>query len=86
MCLRNFYKDELHFLRKLELEIETIEGLRQVATFLTTLYIPYFISNSIRCDADINDLEMMKSLHKFSIHDQVMEEGTLAVLIRHTGT
>ena len=35
----------------------SVDGLRQVVTFLTTLYIPYFISSSIGCDAAVNDLQ-----------------------------
>jgi hypothetical protein len=61
-----------------------MEGLRQVAIFFTTIYIPYFISSSVGCDAAYNDLEMLKTLHKFSKFDPVLAETALTVMGRHT--
>ena len=72
------------FSDQLELEQDVMESLVRVATFISTLYVPYFITASIGCDAPANDLEMFRKLLEFSKTDPVIGEAALAILTRHT--
>ena len=74
----------LAFSDQLEFDKETVVALTRVAKFITTLYVPYYISASSGCDAPVNDLEMFKKLHKYSNTDPEVAESVLAVLCRHT--
>ena len=74
----------LAFSDQLEFDKETAVALTRVAKFITTLYVPYYISASSGCDAPVNDLEMIKRLHKYSNTDPEVAESVLAVLCRHT--
>ena len=72
------------FSEQLDLDKEVVEPLIRVATFIATLYVPYFISASTGCDAAVNDLEMFKKLNIFSNTESDLAESALAVLCRHT--
>ena len=72
------------FADQLELDADVLQPLIRVATFIATLYVPYFISASTGCDAPVNDLEMYKKLNIFSNTDSDLAESVLAVLCRHT--
>ena len=72
------FSDQLDFDRKF------VKALIRVATFITTIYVPYFISASIGCDAPVNDLQMFKNLKLYSETDREVAESVLAVLCRHT--
>ena len=61
-----------------------MQALTRVATFIATLYVPYYISASIGCDAPMNDSEMFKKLKIYSKTDKDVAESALAVLCRHT--
>ena len=71
------------FAEQLELDADTLLYLTRVAIFITTLYVPFFISSSIGCDAPVNDLDMFKKLKIFSKTDSEIAESVLAVLCRH---
>lgn len=72
------------FADQLQLDADILEPLIRVATFITTLYVPYFISSSTGCDAPVNDLDMYKKLKFFSNTDSELAESVLTVLCRHT--
>ena len=74
----------LAFSDQLGFDEETIHALTRVARFVTTLYVPYFISASCGCDAPVNDLEMFKKLKIYSRTDSDVADSVLAVLCRHT--
>ena len=74
----------LAFSEQLGLEADVIVLLIRVATFITTLYVPYFISASMGCDAPYNDLEMFKKLKVFANTDPELANSALEILCRHT--
>jgi hypothetical protein len=72
------------FSGQLNLEDDFIEGLRRVATFKVTMYVPYFLTASIGSDAAINDLEFFRKLHVYKEVDKDLAETSFVVLGRHT--
>ena len=74
----------LAFSEQLGFDREVVQALIRVATFITTLYVPYYISASSGCDAPVNDLEMFKKLKIYSLTDSELAESAQAVLCRHT--
>ena len=84
-CAFGIYVNKaLAFSGQLDFDRETIQALTRLATFIATLYVPYFISGSTGCDAPVNDLEMFRKLKIFSQTDAEVAESVLAVLCRHT--
>ena len=73
----------LAFSRQLELEDETIMGLKQFCGFLATIYVPHFFSSSLRSFAPINDLLLYKKLFAYRSIDPQIAEEALVVLRRH---
>ena len=73
----------LAFSEQLELDIETIEGLRQVCSFLVLIYILHFLSSSIGCDSAVNDISLFKKLFAYKSVDSRLADEALVVLRRH---
>ena len=74
----------LAFSAQLDFDRKFVKALTRVATFITTIYVPYFISASIGCDAPVNDLQLFKNLKLYSESDPEVAESVMAVLCRHT--
>ena len=73
----------LAFSDQLELDDDTIAGLRQLCIFTTTIYIPHFLSSSIGCDSPVNDLHLYRKLFEYKQFDSQLAEEALVVLRRH---
>ena len=73
----------LAFARQLDLDDETVDGLRQFCRFVATIYIPHFLSSSIGCDSPANDLQLFKKLFAYRMTDSQLAEEALVVLRRH---
>ena len=74
----------LIFSDQLGLEAEDIEKLTRLATFMSSLYIPFFVSGSIGVDDAVNDLELYKKLIHFSSIDPELADTAKTILLRHT--
>ena len=74
----------LAFSEQLDYDKVAVKALTRVATFITTLYVPYYMSASIGCDSPVNDLDMFKKLKIFSHRDKENAESAITVLCRHT--
>ena len=73
----------LAFSKQLELEDDTVEGLQQFCSFITTIYIPHFLSSSVGRDSAVNDLHMYKTLFSYRSKDPQLAEEALVVMRRH---
>ena len=73
----------LAFSNQLDLDEETVDGLKQFCAFTSTIYVPYFLASSMGSDAAINDLLMYKKLFAFRSTDPKLAEEALVVLRRH---
>ena len=73
----------LAFSEQLELDIETIDGLRQFCSFLVLIYIPHFLSSSLGSDSSINDILLLKKLYAYKLVDSRLADEALVVLRRH---
>ena len=52
----------LAFSKQLDLEEETVDGLKQFCAFTATIYVPYFLASSMGSDAAVNDILMYKKV------------------------
>ena len=73
----------LAFAKQFDWDDDTIAGLRQFCAFTAIIYIPYFLSSSIGCDATVNDLDLYKKLYAYKSTDAQLAEESLVVLRRH---
>ena len=73
----------LAFSKQLDLDDDTVDSVAEFCRFLTFIYIPFFLSSSVRCDSSINDLQLYKSLFANRIVNQVLADEALVVLRRH---
>ena len=71
------------FSEQLDLDEETIDGLRQFCTFTATIYIPHFLASSIGCDSAANDMLLFKKLFTYRTVDSQLADEALVVLRRH---
>ena len=73
----------LAFAKQFDWDDDTIAGLRQFCAFTAIIYIPYFLSSSIGCDATVNDLDLYKKLYAYKNTDAQLAEESLVVHRRH---
>ena len=73
----------LAFSQQLDLEEETVEGLKQFFTFLMTIYVLHFLASSIGSSAAVNDLILYKKLFNYRNVDPKLAEEALVVLRWH---
>ena len=73
----------LAFSKQLDLEEETVDGLKQFCAFTATIYVPYFLASSMGSDAAVNDILMYMKLFAFRSTDPQLAEEALVVLRRH---
>ena len=73
----------LAFSVQLELDEDTVEGLKQFCSFTVLIYIPHFLSSSIGCDSSVNDLLLFKKLFAYKSVDSQLADEALVVLRRH---
>ena len=84
ICAFGIYINKaLAFSEQLDYETVTVKPLTRVATFITTLYVPYYMSASIGCDSPVNDLDMFKKLKIFSHTDKEIAGSAITVLCGH---
>ena len=74
----------LAFSEQLDYDKVAVKALTRVATFIRTLYVPYYMSASIGCDSPVNDLDMFKTLKIFSLTNMEIAESAITILCRHT--
>ena len=73
----------LLFIRQLDLDEWTREGLVRLGMFFVLIYIPYFLKASIGADAALNDLSLFKQLVDYIDEDGPIATAALEVLSRH---
>ena len=73
----------LLFIRQMEVDAETLEGLLRLCIFYTCVYIPHFLRSSVGVDAAYNDLALFKTLYSYMDMDGPLATESLEVLSRH---
>ena len=73
----------LAFAHQFDWDDETTALFKQFCSFISTIYIPYFLASSIGCDAAINDLGFYKKLFAYRSSEPQLAEESLVVLRRH---
>ena len=73
----------LLFIRQLNADELTQEGLVRLGIFFVCVYIPYFLKASVGADAAFNDLSLYKQLVDYIDVDGPIATAALEVLSRH---
>ena len=71
------------FSDQLDLDAETLDGLKRLSLFLSVIYNPYFLKASVGADAAINDMAIFNQLYDFIDIDGPIATSALEVLSRH---
>ena len=73
----------LIFIRQLDMDEATQEGLVRLGIFFVCVYIPYFLKASVGADAAYNDLSLYKQLVDYIDVNGPIATAALEVLSRH---
>ena len=71
------------FSRQLQLDADTVKSLKKLCTFISLIYVPYFLNSSIGSDSSANDLLLYKKLFEYRRFDPQLADEALVVLRRH---